>query len=152
MNWSKTSRRLRSARRCDTVSVKCNRRGVNHWSQVWTCWLNWAKVEGAQSLGRVWPVLFLDFKEKWHGLGLLCPCLPKWPSGLLGAADGTAERRSGRTGPGGSTFSSSCGGRELLLAGGPERCGAAGSERRAHLFKECRHKSVWTRKGVQIIQ
>lgn len=46
---------------------------------------------------------------------------------------GTAEQKSECMGHGGWAVSSSCGGRELLRAGVPERCRPAGSERWRHL-------------------
>lgn len=89
-------------------------------------------VQNQWALGRVWPALWA-LTGTWRGLGPLCPYWPEWLSGHLAADGGTAGRRSGRTGPVWLTSSSSCGGRELLLVGGPERRGAAGSERSTHL-------------------
>lgn len=84
-------------------------------------------------LGKSVTWLHHRLRGKWHGLGPCCPCWPKWPSGPPGAGGGTAERRSGHTGPVWLAVSSSCGGRELLRAGVPERCSPAGSERWRHL-------------------
>lgn len=47
-------------------------------------------------------------------------------------------------GRGGWVVSSSCGGRELLRAGVPERCRPAGSERWRHLVEgEIRARLLW---------
>lgn len=75
------------------------------------------------------------FRVGWHGPGLCCPCWPKLPSGPPVVGGGTAEQKSEYMGHGGWAVSSSCGGRELLRAGVPERCRPAGSERWRHLVE-----------------
>lgn len=94
-------------------------------------------------------------KGGWHGLGLCCPYWPKWPSGPPGVGGGTVEQRSECTDHRGWAVSSSCGGRELLRAGVPERCRPAGSERWRHLveggMKGRLNRSVPSNAGILLL-